>query len=234
MSCVVVFRQPDRIVMAGDSICKRVHRDSMVETSHIEPGRKVRRYGRWTLAGCGGSEVPLGTGTLDVLDEFGSAVEHAPTIDVAIRRMAERMGSRIVHGYQQASRYPLFDELFPAGPDGQELVSVYVGGTHPDGTLVLGNFQAFLMDKRAFTVQMRGGSVPGPAHDGTALFCEAQGQRFAIDSLRRRPLPDWLARGDAEAARRLLYEQLDTTPDNIAAPMHIVEITREGRTEVLA
>ncbi len=41
MSVVVVFRQPERIVLAADSICKRVNNRS-VETTHVEPGRKIR------------------------------------------------------------------------------------------------------------------------------------------------------------------------------------------------
>lgn len=234
MSCVVVFRQPDRIVMAGDSICKRVQRHGTEETSHVEPGRKLRRYGRWTLAACGGSQVPYGAGQLDVLDEFGGAIETAQTIETVIPRMARCFGERIVQGYRQASRHPLFDQLFPLGPEGQELLSVYVGGTHDDGTLVVGNFQTFLVDKPSFSVALRGGSIPGPAFDGSRPFYEAQGQRFAIDYLRRDPLPDWLAAGDVDAAVRLLYMQLEATPENIAPPMQVVEITSDGVMEVTA
>lgn len=235
MSCIVVFRQPDRIILAVDSLATSAEQHGTSLYTHRSDGAKMRTYGRWSLALCGFSKGPNG---LDVRETIGREVGATMTMAEALQAVQRVFERRLLPSLNLARHYPAFHDLFDAV--GGSVLALFVAGVEPpslrsggdaDGTLALGAFGADVVAMDPLQCRMYGGALPGILGDGSRPFYHAVGQELAVSLVNAESRPDWLARGDAEAARRVLEMQIEATPDRVAAPFQIVEITKRGTTE---
>lgn len=220
MSVVVVFRQPERIVLASDSLVTRGLADSQQLETHVRADGKIRDAGPWKLVICG---FAAGPGVSDVAATVARAIESTTTMRDALAAVQRVFVRRLVPSLSAARSYPSFQTVFEAV--GGSVMALFVAGRDPDGTLTLGSFGA---DLNAGKFQMYGGTCPGVMGSGTRPFYHAVGQDLAVSLTNTKARPDWLAQGDAEAARRLVEMQIAATPDRCAGPVHVVEINADG------
>lgn len=214
MSCIVVFRQADRVVLAADSLTTHARRDADALTTSRSAGGKIHDCGRWRLASCGFSKGPEG---LNVGAAFARALTPTRTLADGVKAVQRTFAATVLPSLSKARRYPLFRELFDA-VGGSVLAMLWVG--IENGTPVVGSFGVDF-DAESGNARMYGGPLP--------VTHFAIGQQLAIDLTTKPPRPDWLERGDVDAAHRLLTMQIEATPERVTGPIHVVEMCADGR-----
>jgi hypothetical protein len=222
MSCIVVFRHPDRIILACDSLATSATEDATALGRFTAEG-KIGTYGPWALTTAGFSRGPNG---LDVRQAIGREIAGVSTMAEALTAVQRVFVRRLLPNLALARHYPMFRELFDASNGA--LLAAFIAGRDPDGTLILGSFGANLVNPDTFEVQMHGGTCPGVMADGRQPFYFCVGQDPTASLVSNGPRPDWLRKADRDAAVRLLQMQTDATPDLVQPPFHVVEITRDG------
>jgi hypothetical protein len=211
MSCIIVFRHPDKIILATDSRSTSVGEGARALIPATSGG-KLGQYGPWTLALCGFSAGP---GVPDVRAAIGAELATAATLTEAVGAAKRVFTGTLLPSLAQARHYRAFADLF-AAVNGTVL-AVLMAGVE-DGRPVLGSFGADF-DPQSGQAKMYGGALPA------SVTHYAIGQQLALDLTTTEPRPAWLERGDAAAARRLLERQAQATPRFVSGPFHVKEIS---------
>jgi hypothetical protein len=117
----------------------------------------------------------------------------------------------------------------PARPErlGTPVLAIYVAGMS-EGVLTVGSFGADVEAISPLTLVTYGSTCPGPVcPDGRLFLGNSITSKPAI-ALLRAPRPEWVERGDAATARRLIELQADATPQQVGRPVDALEITMGG------
>lgn len=214
-SAIVVFIRPGRIVIAADS--RRVD-----PAGNPSSGCKVRTAGKWAFS-VAGLDVAFHKRTggvlVDLNDVVTEAIAHVSTFDAAQAAMSKQVPAVIdamLSGARQ--NVPGFRMYKP----GSLVTQVILAGM--DQTLRLAVTQYVL--NQDWHVMGLVSVCPGAlCHDGSmSLVASAAGGSDRV----RGVLPDWVKRGDAAAATRIIEEEIEKTPGFVAAPIDVLELTNAG------
>jgi len=213
MTAIAIFLRPERIVFGSDSrVCSR-DEDGGTWTGSAQ---KIRRAGRWNYL-VGGYIAHPGA-TRDMFTIVDAAIRDATTIRAAMEAVYRDVSVMIVDAFAALHRR------------GQvPMLQVFVGGVE-GGRLVVGHLEAKVTGHDPFRVSCGAGvSTEGYGDaNGEISFTATVADDGPALTLMQAPRPAWVQRGDIEAARRLLALQCAATPDLVAAPIHILEITATG------
>jgi hypothetical protein len=211
-TCIIVFRTPTRIVLAGDS-------RSVAGLGSASNACKIRRAGRWSFVLGGLQRV----GHLDLFAAVERAIATKPTTREALAALRPLSG-RLREALATARSNPLFGEFDP----GDQLVNVLVAGID-HGTPTVGYFNVTLTSKEPLKLNETALTCPGAAcPDGRLFYGSAIVDEPAMRLLTTTPRPAWLELADAAAARRLIALQIAATPDTVGGPIDVLEIRADG------
>lgn len=172
--------------------------------------------GPWVLGLVGASMAP---GMPSALAVFARAVRSAVSLPDVLRAAQRAFIDVVAPALGRAASYPTFRELF--ADTGGSAIALYLAGQEESGSLALGAFGATITSFDPLSFQMFG----GPLGWADRPFFHADGQEAAIALVQQRP--SWLT-VTAGAARRVIETQISATPDVVAGPIHVLEITADG------
>ena len=224
-TAVVVFRTPERIVVASDSLVQQ----QTDEERRVTLACKVRSVaaGRWwfVLAGYMGGTAPA----LDLWSVVADALMPVRTLADAKEALVSRAYPAMHSALKAARGSTAFARMYT---ERQTLTSIVVAGADP--TPSVGLFVVVLRSIEPFELTAAWLTCPGTA-------CEQQERLYygtsiaagPLTELLRWPRPAWVQRADAAAARQLVAEQINAAPAEVASPIDVLQISPQGATWIM-
>jgi hypothetical protein len=208
-TALVVFRQPGRIILAGDSVFT-------VADGTTYRACKVRRAGRWWFVV--GGFINHGRET-DTYTLVSTAISGTDSVSAALTAIGG-LSRTFYDGLKAAQSSPRSD---------LPMLEIIVGG-NDHGVLTVGAYNVELKRREPFELSATSGTCPGEwCADGRVFFsASVDADKPAIRLMSMKPRPAWLQRGDAVAARRLIELQIAATPQSVGPPIDVLEITSSG------
>lgn len=210
---VVAFRTQEHIVLGADSAFSLFDTDG--EFRGVQRGCKLHRAGDWHFVW--GGHVAGGTDT-DLVVTFGRELASARSLSSVTGTVHRFMRRHILT--LAWHRLPNVREL------GKVVLWAGVGRVHA-GVPELGIYRAFVSSLEPVRLQLQFVTCPGACADGNLSVGQSVDAGGPISRLLEAP-PLWLAPLTGTAARRLLALQAAATPQFVAAPFDVIEISATG------
>jgi len=218
-TAILAFRPNDsRIILAADSAVTGIEPDG---TMRYRGGEcKLAQAGKWWLV----------SGALESAKGLSSVTR---TVTQAATPESSMIGAlSAIHRAYESTILPVLLRLDPYFTTefkvDRPLVEVLVAGVD-GGVLTLGYYGALLKSQKPRELVAGGLICPGAFCDSPGRVLHGASVGGVIpDLLAKQPRPAWLDRADASAARRLIQMQIDKTPQYVAGPIDVLEITAGG------
>lgn len=223
-SAFVLFRLPDRIVIAADSL---VIPTSDKKGFYAPPRRvcKIHRSGKWwfSIGGSMGSYIVNGHAIRDEVnfnEMVATAIRPTPNIVeavAAITAISPKINDNLKASYEHRPDAPVMLEILVAGIDrSQPTVGICL---------------VTLTRRKPFELTLATGVCPGSGCRSGRIYhgASALADGPLLTELRRSPRRAWLSRGDAAAARRLITLESKAAPNTVGTPIDVLELRPDGR-----
>jgi hypothetical protein len=222
-SAYVFFRSPSSIVLGTDSLAQTQSDTGLIFSTTC----KIHSSGRWwTVAG--GFFGTRGAASFDLVNAIDHDLASARTLADVRREIEQRVYPALYRAVEAQRHSPAFRALY--GP-GSVLTQITVGGVNDyDTVLRLGAFTALVeriepsLMLKTMWFQCPGNWCP----DGRVLDGGTVAETGPLMKALQAPRADWVERGDAAAAARLIREQITATPNEVGGPIDVLEITVTG------
>ncbi len=214
-TAVLVFRSPERIVVASDSA--NIVRDATTgQDVGTKPDCKFRRGGSWWVASGGITEIRQ----LDVRAEFARAIAPAETIADVVTAMRRVWASGLratVESFAAAQPYR----------DGQPIIAIFATGLD-HGVPSVAIFGVDFLQRSPLVLSAYATVCPGSGCPDGRLFYLTSRTGASVRLLNTLPRPPWLAAQDASAARRVIQAEIDAAPGYVVPPIDVLMIDALG------
>lgn len=209
---IVVFRQPDRIVFAADSMVRVTRREGEPTSSSA---CKIRRSGKfWFVLG---GQIDFADNGPDSFSMIAQAIAPTLTVKDALEAIVGNGGLQRLE--------ERFRALVGRVPQIVPMLAVAIGGLDGD-ELKVGLVLVSQKSRDQFQLDAQWG-IPNVER----LFFEASVVRDSLASrlIKSPPRLAWVERGDAAAARRIISLQIAATPTRVGTPIDVLELRPDGR-----